>query len=109
MVEEMNSTLGITDYMDWAIYSYIGITMAATIVTMGKVNGQIAKFSFLNTFLPILDIGTDVKAAIVLYFYEDHPYWAAMTMLWVILPFFVHLAKFVFRLCRQEDRRERVC
>ena len=69
MAEEMNSTSGITDYMDWAIYSYIGIAIVATLLIGRKFNWQIAKFSVFNTFLPILDISTDAKAVIILWIY----------------------------------------
>ena len=68
MTNGMNSTswvgdnMEMTNYMEWAIYSYIGISMLATLVIAWRVNLQIAKFSFFNTTLPFLDIGTDVKA-----------------------------------------------
>ena len=68
MADGMNSTswlgdkMEMTDYMEYAIYTYIGMAMVATLVIAWMANLQIAKFSFFNTTLPFLDIGTDVKA-----------------------------------------------
>ena len=61
----MADKMVMTDYMEWAIYSYISFALLATTIIAKKVNLQIAKFSFFNTTLPFLDIGTDVKAFIV--------------------------------------------
>ena len=94
----LKNTVKMTDYMEWAIYSYIGIAVLATIVIAWKVNFQIAKFTFFNTTLPFLDIGTDVKAFIVYWIYENHPYWAALTIFWVLVPFILHLVKFFHQL-----------
>ena len=59
----------------------------------------IAKFIAFNSILPLLDMGTDFKAV---FFYLSalayHPNWAALTLLWIVIPFFVHAAKFVYHL-----------
>ena len=112
MADEMNTTSwGLGDYknstflsedqLEKIIYSYIGIAIGVTLI-IALFNRQIGKFYFFNSSLPFLDILTDGKAVILYWFYEDHPYWAAMTLLWVVLPFSIHLGKFVFRLCTCE-------
>ena len=86
------------DVLENIIYTYIGVTTVLTIV-IAKFNKQLAKFSFFNITLPFLDVGTDVKVFVVYLFYENHPYWAALTIFWVFVPFFMHLGKFFYQLC----------
>ena len=57
----LDDQTGMVDYMEWAIYSYIGIAIVSTLVITCISNWKIAKFSSVNFFLPILDIGTDVR------------------------------------------------
>ena len=44
-------------------------------------------------------MGTDFKAVLLyLSVVAYHPNWAALTLLWIVIPFFVHEAKFVYHL-----------
>ena len=86
------------DFLEWIVYSYMAFAVCATFLIARKMNSAIAKFSFFNTFLSLLDIGTDFKMFIALWFYDDHPYWAIFTLLWVLVPFLFHLAKFLYQL-----------
>ena len=57
----------------------------------------IAKFVAFNSVLPLFDMGTDLKA---FFFYMSavayHPYWAYLTLLWIAVPFVIHLSKFLY-------------
>ena len=87
------------DYLEWAIYTYIALAVVSTLIIFKRKNFQLAKFSVFNVKLPFLDIGTDVKAFLAYWLYEDHPYWAGLTMFWVMVPLLMHLVKFFYLLC----------
>ena len=57
----------------------------------------IAKFVAFNSVLPLFDMGTDLKA---FFFYMSavayHPNWAYLTLLWIAVPFVIHLSKFLY-------------
>ena len=59
----------------------------------------ILKFVVFNTILPLFDMGTDLKAVFLyLYGVTYHPNWAALTLMWIFVPFVLHLVKFVYHL-----------
>ena len=59
----------------------------------------IAKFIVFNSVLPLFDMGTDIRSFV---FYLSavtyHPNWAALTLMWIFVPFVLHLVKFVYHL-----------
>ena len=91
--------------LEMAIYIYIGLaTFSALVIFL--INKQIAKFTTLNTSLPFLDVATDLKAFLVYLLYEDHPYWAYLTLLWVVFPLLLHLVKYIFLLCTAYEKAD---
>ena len=59
----------------------------------------ILKFIMFNTILPLFDMGTDVKAVFLYLFgVAYHPNWAALTLVWIVVPFVLHLIKFLYHL-----------
>ena len=59
----------------------------------------ILKFVVFNTILPLFDMGTDLKAVFLyLYGVAYHPNWAALTLVWIVVPFVLHLIKFLYHL-----------
>ena len=67
--------------------------------TMAVEMAAIAKFVVFNTILPLFDMGTDIRAYV---FYASavayHPNWAWLTLMWIVVPFLIHLAKFLYHL-----------
>ena len=61
----------------------------------------ILKFITFNTVLPLFDMGTDVRA-VLMYLtavgVAYHPNWAALTLVWIVVPFLLHLVKFLYHL-----------
>ena len=59
----------------------------------------ILKFVTFNTILPLFDMGTDLRA-VFLYLgtVAYHPNWAVLTLVWIVVPFLLHLAKFLYHL-----------
>ena len=61
----------------------------------------ILKFITFNTILPLVDMSTDVRA-VILYLtavgVAYHPNWAALTLVWIVVPFLLHLVKFLYHL-----------
>ena len=61
----------------------------------------ILKFITFNTILPLVDMSTDVRA-VILYLtavgVAYHPNWAALTLVWIVVPFILHLIKFLSHL-----------
>ena len=59
----------------------------------------ILKFITFNTILPLFDMGTDIRA---FFLYMSavayHPNWAALTLVWIVVPFVLHLIKFLYHL-----------
>ena len=59
----------------------------------------IAKFVVFNSVLPLFDMGTDIRSFV---FYLStvayHPNWAALTLMWILVPFVLHLVKFLYHL-----------
>ena len=59
----------------------------------------IAKFVVFNSVLPMFDMGTDIRSFV---FYLSavayHPNWAALTLVWIVVPFLLHLVKFLYHL-----------
>ena len=59
----------------------------------------ILKFVASNSILPLFDMGTDMKAFFLyLYGVAYHPNWAALTLVWIIVPFLLHVIKFLYHL-----------
>ena len=59
----------------------------------------ILKFIVFNTILPLFDMGTDLKAVFLYLFgVAYHPNWAALTLVWIVVPFVLHLIKFLYHL-----------
>ena len=59
----------------------------------------ILKFVTFNTILPLFDMGTDVRAVFLYMFgLAYHPNWAALTLVWIVVPFVLHLVKFLYHL-----------
>ena len=59
----------------------------------------ILKFVASNSILPLFDMGTDMKAFFLyLYGVAYHPNWAALTLVWIVVPFVLHLVKFLYHL-----------
>ena len=59
----------------------------------------ILKFVTFNTILPLFDMGTDLRA-VFLYLgtVAYHPNWAVLTLVWIVVPFLLHLGKFLYHL-----------
>ena len=61
----------------------------------------IAKFVVFNSILPLFDMGTDIRSFV---FYLStvayHPNWAALTLMWILVPFVLHLFKFLYHLAK---------
>ena len=61
----------------------------------------IAKFVVFNSILPLFDMGTDIRSFV---FYVStavyHPNWAALTLMWILVPFVLHLLKFLYHLAK---------
>ena len=61
----------------------------------------IAKFVVSNSVLPMFDMGTDIRSFV---FYLSavayHPNWAALTLMWILVPFVLHLLKFLYHLAK---------
>ena len=62
-------------------------------------NSSIWKFLTFNTGLPLFDMGTDFRT---FFFYLSvasfHPNWAMLTLGWILVPFFLHVCKFLHHL-----------
>ena len=59
----------------------------------------ILQFITFNTILPLFDMGTDVRAVFLYLFgLAYHPNWAALTLVWIVVPFLLHLVKFLYHL-----------
>ena len=59
----------------------------------------ILKFITFNTILPLFDMGTDIRAFFLyLSAVAYHPNWAALTLVWIVVPFVLHLIKFLYHL-----------
>ena len=59
----------------------------------------ILKFITFNTILPLFDMGTDIRAFFLyLSTVAYHPNWAALTLVWIMVPFILHLIKFLYHL-----------
>ena len=62
-------------------------------------NSSIWKFLTFNTGLPLFDMGTDFRT---FFFYLSvasfHPNWAMLTLGWILVPFFLHICKFLHHL-----------
>ena len=62
-------------------------------------NSSIWKFLTFNTGLPLFDMGTDFRT---FFFYltvaSFHPNWAMLTLGWILVPFFLHVCKFLHHL-----------
>ena len=59
----------------------------------------ILKFVTFNTILPLFDMGTDLRAFFLyLGTVAYHPNWAALTLMWILVPFVLHLVKFLYHL-----------
>ena len=59
----------------------------------------ILKFVTFNTILPLFDMGTDLRAFFLyLGTVAYHPNWAALTLVWIVVPFLLHLGKFFYHL-----------
>ena len=59
----------------------------------------ILKFITFNTILPLFDMGTDIRAFFLyLSAVAYHPNWAALTLVWIVVPFVLHLIKFIYHL-----------
>ena len=60
---------------------------------------DILKFITFNCVLPLFDMGTDVRAVFLYLFgVAYHPNWAALTLMWILVPFVLHLVKFLYHL-----------
>ena len=84
------------EFLEWIIYGYMIFAAVATLLIIWRINWDIAKFSFFNTFLLALDIGTDLKMVLILWMYEDQNSWAMMSFFWVWVPFLIHLMKLFY-------------
>ena len=87
------------EFLEWVIYGYMIFAAVATLLIILSINWEIAKLSFFNFFLLLLDILTDLKMVFVLWVYEDQTSWALMSFFWIWVPFLIHLMKFLFQLC----------
>ena len=61
-----------------------------------RVNVSILKFIFFNSVLPTLDVVTDIKA-FLFYLSLEHVNWAVLTVTWIVVPFAIHLVKFLYQ------------
>ena len=60
---------------------------------------DILKFITFNCILPLFDMGTDVRAVFLYLFgVAYHPNWAVLTLVWIVVPFLLHLVKFLYHL-----------
>ena len=60
---------------------------------------DILKFITFNCILPLFDMGTDVRAVFLYLFgVAYHPNWAVLTLVWIVVPFVLHLVKFLYHL-----------
>ena len=60
---------------------------------------EILKFITFNCILPLFDMGTDVRAVFLYLFgVTYHPNWAVLTLVWIVVPFLLHLVKFLYHL-----------
>ena len=60
---------------------------------------DILKFITFNCILPLFDMGTDVRAVFLYLFgVVYHPNWATLTLVWIVVPFVLHLVKFLYHL-----------
>ena len=70
-----------------------------TLKTRNVKMAAIAKFVVFNSVLPLFDMGTDIRSFV---FYLStvayHPNWAALTLMWILVPFVLHLLKFLYHL-----------
>jgi len=57
---------------------------------------KVLKFAFVNAFLSLLDVSTDLATFFTLV--DDHPLWAALTMTWMFTPFVMHALAFLFKI-----------
>ena len=64
-----------------------------------RVNVSILKFIFFNSVLPFLDVFTDFKA-FVFYLSLEHVNWAVLTVTWIVVPFAIHLVKFLYQFAK---------
>ena len=64
-----------------------------------KMNVSILKFILFNSVLPTLDVGTDIKA-FLFYLSLEHVHWAVLTDTWIVVPFAIHLVKFLYQFAK---------
>ena len=64
-----------------------------------RVNVSILKFIFFNSVLPFLDVFTDFKA-FLFYLSLEHVNWAVLTVTWIVVPFAIHLVKFLYQFAK---------
>ena len=64
-----------------------------------KMNVSILKFILFNSVLPTLDVGTDIKA-FLFYLSLEHVHWAVLTVTWIVVPFAIHLVKFLYQFAK---------
>ena len=64
-----------------------------------RVNVSILKFIFFNSVLPTLDVVTDIKA-FLFYLSLEHVNWAILTITWIVVPFAIHLVKFLYHFAK---------
>ena len=53
------------------------------------------KFTVFNVFLGLADVLTDLFT--LFFLMDDHVLWASLTALWMLTPFIVHTATFLFK------------
>ena len=69
---------------------------------------DILKFITFNCILPLFDMGTDVRAVFLYLFgVAYHPNWAALTLVWIVVPFVLHLIKFLYHLLAKTGEASR--
>jgi hypothetical protein len=65
------------------------------------------KFVFFNVGLNSMDVGTDFSLFLSL-LVDDHFFWAALTMMWMLMPFFVNLVMFFIDTYKKKDDVEKL-
>ena len=71
-----------------------------------KMNVSILKFILFNSVLPTLDVGTDIKA-FLFYLSLEHVHWAVLTITWIVVPFAIHLVKFLYQFAKTRKAKWR--
>ena len=78
----------------------MGVAMSKS--AMAKYAFTISKFTFFNSILNSIDVGTDFKTYFDLWG-KGHKYWASLTMLWTFSPILVHLPIFLVKWARARE------